>query len=247
MRVKVKTSLANSMLLVQFGVSSSMFIVSRAVRTVSSLTYWPPSVRTIGPRSPPPPNIPPPPRRRPPSGPNWAKQTPARASSAKRRRNWRDDFMQAFGPGPGLRISQDVFGNRGGPQNETKMAERERRFNLGLTGPVVSRGGGSKRPALHGPTPRSARSSTSRRNLSEVDLTRNFREISGRNLRRVFFTTEAQRSQRGVNSICFPQYFKFQRRTRRARRSYRAIERARVASIFCFSSFSSCVWRCWMS
>src|ERR1041385_7043796 len=135
MRVKVKTSFANSMLLVQFGVSSSMFIVSRAVRTVSSLTYWPPSVGTMGPRSPP--YMPP--RRRPPPGPNCAKQTLARGRTVKRKRNLRETFIRVSGSGLQLRISQDVLCNRVAQQNEMKVAENAEKFNLRLAAQFVQK------------------------------------------------------------------------------------------------------------
>src|SRR5436190_16484985 len=69
MRANVNVSGAKPGGLVQLGVSITCGTVSRAVRTVSWFTNWPPSVRTIGPVSAGPKR--PPPR-------NWAK---ARAAS----------------------------------------------------------------------------------------------------------------------------------------------------------------------
>src|SRR5262245_7881020 len=51
MRAKMKVSGSKPGALVQLGVSMTCGAVSRAVRTVSWFTNWPPSVRTIGPVS----------------------------------------------------------------------------------------------------------------------------------------------------------------------------------------------------
>jgi len=44
----------------------------------------------------------------------------------------RDNFIQEPDPGPGLRISQDVFRNRVAQQNDTKMPQHTIDFNLTL-------------------------------------------------------------------------------------------------------------------